>query len=167
MLFESAFLISLMAATLLCTLVTGFILIFAIVVMPGIGTLQDREFLHAFQVMDRVIQEKQPLFVAIWIGSAVMLIVAALLGLAALEGMSRLLLIATAIIYLLGAQLPTVLVNIPLNNRLQTLNMAALAHPEQITERNHFEPRWTHWNKIRTIFASLASIILITLLIFI
>ncbi len=50
------FQIALIAATFLCSLVAGFLLAFAIVAMPGIGSLSDREFIRAFQVMDRVIQ---------------------------------------------------------------------------------------------------------------
>lgn len=56
------FQISLGLATLLCSLVAGFLFSFAIVVMPGISDLNDREFLRAFQVMDRVIQNNQPVF---------------------------------------------------------------------------------------------------------
>ncbi|MEZ4621535.1 MAG: hypothetical protein R2867_39370 [Caldilineaceae bacterium] len=39
----------LILAAFLCTLATGFILTFAIVVMPGIGTLSDRDFLRHFR----------------------------------------------------------------------------------------------------------------------
>ena len=39
----------LLVSTLLCTLVTGFVFTYAIVVMPGFGKLNDREFIQAFQ----------------------------------------------------------------------------------------------------------------------
>ena len=48
------FQVTLIVATFLCTLVAGFVFAFAVVVMPGIRTLGDGEFLRAFQVMDRV-----------------------------------------------------------------------------------------------------------------
>ena len=51
--------IALILAAFLCSLVAGFLFAFAIVIMPGIGSLNDREFLRAFQVMDRVIQNNQ------------------------------------------------------------------------------------------------------------
>lgn len=159
---ESFFPITLFLATLLCTLVTGFILIFAIVVMPGIGTLRNREFLHAFQVMDRVIQRNQPLFVLVWIGSVVALVAATALGVGQVDGLVRLLIIAAATAYIVGAQLPTVAINIPLNNRVQTLDMQALDETAQTTERQRFESRWNRWNTIRTLFASLASVLLLT-----
>ena len=54
-----------------CSLVTGFIFTYAIIVMPGLSKLSDKEFLKAFQVTDAVIQNKQPIFMLIWVGSIV------------------------------------------------------------------------------------------------
>lgn len=54
--------IALTLATLLCSLVAGFVLAFAIVVMPGIRNLDDHDFLQAFKAIDRVIQNNQPIF---------------------------------------------------------------------------------------------------------
>jgi len=70
--------------------------------MPGIGKLNSREFLHAFQVMDRVIQNNQPVFMLVWIGSVLAIITAAALGIKELDGAGRLLIIVTTLIYLLG-----------------------------------------------------------------
>ena len=65
------FSVVLMVATLLCALVAGLVLAFAVVVMPGIGSLGDREFLRAFQAMDDMIQDRQPVFMVVWVGSIV------------------------------------------------------------------------------------------------
>ena len=46
---HSVLIVALILATFLCTLVAGFVLLFAIVVMPGITPLTNREFLRAFQ----------------------------------------------------------------------------------------------------------------------
>ena len=46
---DVTFQIVLILATLLCSLVAGFLFAFAIIVMPGIKTLNDREFIRAFQ----------------------------------------------------------------------------------------------------------------------
>ena len=66
--------ISLIFSITLCSLVSGFILTYAIVVMPGLSKLNDKEFIRAFQVTDTVIQNNQPIFMFIWIGSIVSLI---------------------------------------------------------------------------------------------
>ena len=55
----------LLVSTLLCTLVTGFVFTYAIVVMPGFGNLNDREFIQAFQATDGIIQNNQPLFIIV------------------------------------------------------------------------------------------------------
>lgn len=164
---ESIFPVALVVATFLSSLVAGLLFVFAIVIMPGISRLTDREFIRAFQAMDGIIQDNQPLFILVWVGSAVAVIVAALLGLGQLDGPVRVLMLLTALAYVVGVQLPTIAVNVPLNNRLQTLNVAALDATTQRTARSDFEPRWVRWNAVRTIIASLTSagfIILLALL---
>ena len=47
--------VALILSILSCSLVAGFIFIFAIVVMPGISKLNDKDFIRAFQVTDAVI----------------------------------------------------------------------------------------------------------------
>ena len=91
--------------------------------MPGIRSLNDREFIRAFQVMDRIIQDNQPLFMLVWVGSVVALVTSAVLGIGQSDGAGRLLIIFAALAYLFGVQLPTVTINVPLNNKLHTLDV--------------------------------------------
>jgi len=156
--------IALILATFLCSLVAGFVFAFAFVVMPGIKTLSDGDFIRAFQVIDGVIQDKQPIFMLVWIGSVVALVTAAVLGLGQLDGTWRLLMIFATLAYLFGAQLPTFTINVPLNNKLQTLDVDALNEAEHKAAREDFEPRWIRWNSIRTAIASLVSLVLMILL---
>jgi uncharacterized membrane protein len=158
------FQIALILATFLCSLVAGFLFAFAIVVMPGIRGLGDREFIRAFQVMDRVIQNNQPIFMVVWVGSVLTAATATVLGIVQLEGVERLLIILAALAYLLGVQLPTVTINVPLNNKLQALDVAAVDARAQQATREGFEPRWNRWNSIRAAFASLASALWVVLL---
>ena len=153
----------LMLATFVCSLVAGFLFAFAVVIMPGIRTLDDGGFIRAFQVIDRVIQNNQPLFMFVWVGSLSM-IAAALFGLRALGGTDRLLLIAAALVYVLCVQVPTATINIPLNNELQKLDPSTMSETMRKVARDDFEPHWNRWNVIRTAFASLTSILLLILL---
>ena len=155
--------VTLVSATLLCSLVAGFVFAFACVTMPGLGTLEDREFLHGFQVMDRVIQNNQPVFVLVWAGSALTLIAAVGLGFSQLTGLDRLLLLAAGVVYLLGVQLPTLTINVPLNNQLQTLEVQTMSETALSAARTQFESRWNRWNQIRTVLAVLTSVLLLTL----
>ena len=154
-------------STFLCSLVAGFLFAFAVVVMPGIKNLGNGEFIRAFQVMDRIIQNNQPIFLLVWVGSAVVLIVALVLGFANLEGPVLILLTIAAISYLFGVQVPTVIVNVPLNNKLQTLDVEKTNDTGLRSAREEFESRWNQWNNIRTVISSLVSLLLITLLIII
>ncbi len=156
--------IVLIVAAFLCSLVAGFVFAFAVVVMPGINTLKDGEFIRAFQVMDRIIQDNQPLFMLVWIGSTVALVLSAGFGVAELSGGNRLLLVVATCLYLFVVQLPTVVVNIPLNNKLQKLDVDRMNEHEHQLARADFEPRWNRWNVIRTLFACLVSVLLMILL---
>ncbi|MDJ0590639.1 MAG: DUF1772 domain-containing protein [Pleurocapsa sp. MO_226.B13] len=161
---ESTFQIVLILATLLCSLVAGFLFAFATVVMPGIKTLNDREFIRAFQVIDGVIQNNQPLMVAVWMGSILAAVAAAVLGFGQLDGTQRLLSISATIVYILGGQLSTFTINVPLNNRLQRLNVDAMDEVALKAARMNFEPGWNRWNLVRTPFAGLASVLFMILL---
>ncbi|ESA33834.1 integral-membrane protein [Leptolyngbya sp. Heron Island J] len=161
---DATFQIALILATLLCSLVAGFLFAFATVVMPGIKTLNDREFIRAFQVIDGVIQNNQPLFVAVWMGSVVASVTSAGLGFRQLDGVQRLLLLSAPLIYILGVQLSTFTINVPLNNKLQALNVDAMDEAALQAARIDFEPGWNRWNLFRTPFAGLASVLFMILL---
>ncbi len=57
--------LTVLISTLLCSLVAGFVLCFAIIVMPGIKTLGVLDFLKSFKAMDGIIQSNQPLFMLV------------------------------------------------------------------------------------------------------
>lgn len=140
-------------AALLCTLTAGFLLGFAVVVMPGLRALDDAPYLRSFQVIDGVIQRGQPVFGLMWVGSVIAVVAALVVGLPTLAGLDRLLLAVAGALYLLGVQLPTAVVNIPLNNALQRLDIGALDAATARAARDDFESRWNRWNAIRTVVA--------------
>ncbi|NND70508.1 MAG: DUF1772 domain-containing protein [Rhodothermales bacterium] len=158
--------ILLIISTLLCSLVAGFLFAFAVVAMPGISRLGDREFLKAFQEIDGIIQRNNPLFYLMWVGSIILLITSAAFGIGLLGGGTELWLLLTAtLIYIAGVQLPTMIVNVPLNNGLQAYDIDALDASELSAARTNFEPRWNRWNIIRTLVSILVSILLLVLLV--
>lgn len=77
---ENIFPIILVSATLLVSLVAGFLFAFAIVTMPGLKNLEDAEYIRTFQEMDGIIQNNHPLFMLVWVGSVLLLITAAVIG---------------------------------------------------------------------------------------
>ena len=147
----------LIVSTLLCALVTGFIFTYAVVVMPGFAKLDDRDFIRAFQVTDGVIQNNQPLFMLAWVGSIVSVVATMILGFIELHGIERWTVIAIGFVYLLGVQGITIRIHLPLNNRLQRLEIDEM-DPESLSkERNKFETRWNYFNNIRTLIAFAVS----------
>ena len=150
-----------LVAVALCGLVAGFLFGFAVVAMPGLKNLSDREFIRAFQVMDRVIQDRQPLFMLVWLGSVVALLAALVMGLLQPDGFTRGLLIAAAALYLLGVQVQTARVHIPLNNEIQTVDVEAIGEAEQKQARERFEARWNRSNQIRTAIAFVTMLLLL------
>ena len=154
-----------LVAAALCGLVAGFLFGFAVVAMPGLTKLSDREFIRAFQVMDRVIQDRQPLFVVVWVGSVVALLVALAMGFQQPDGFTRGLLIAASALYLFGVQLPTARGHIPLNNEIQTVDVEAIGEIEQKQTRERFEARWNRSNRMRTAIAVVTMVLLLVVLV--
>lgn len=148
--------ITLMLSILFCSLVAGLLFGFAVVVMPGIAKLTDKEYLLAFKHMDGIIQNNQPLFILVWAGSIISVIVTLVLGVMNLNGTQIYLLSAASVLYLLGVQLPTFRFNIPLNNSLQSLDIKALKETESTLFRSDFEAPWNRWNRFRTVNAIIA-----------
>ena len=152
-------------SALLCSLVAGLVFTFAIVVMPGIRRMDDLPFLAAFKVMDRVIQDGQPVFLVVWLGSAVVLLGTTVLGIWKLDGLDRALLVVACAIYLFGVHLPTITINIPLNNHLQSADLDAMNASGLKEIRSKFEGRWMRWNAIRTVLATVTTVLLLILLV--
>ncbi|MDC0256044.1 DUF1772 domain-containing protein [Bacteriovoracales bacterium] len=151
-------------SSLSCTLVTGFLFTYAVVVMPGISKLGDKEFLRAFQVTDEVIQNNQPLFMLTWIGSIISVIGLIISSLISLGLTDAWLIVSVGIVYLLGVQGITISVHLPLNNRIQKLKIDELDDKSLNEQRLHFESRWNYFNNIRTIIAFFVNLVLLLII---
>ena len=154
---------ALMAATLSCALVAGLVLGFAVVVMPGIAKLSDREFLRAFKLMDGIIQNGQPVFLLIWLGSIASIVLMLVVGTLQLSGVERYLMWSASGLYLLAVQGTTLRFNIPLNNAIQGLEIEWLNDSELAEARIRFEAPWNRWNRFRSLTATVSVIALLTL----
>ncbi len=159
----STFEISLIFSALLCSLVAGLLFAYAIVVMPGIKKLNDKLFIKTFQITDRVIQNNDPVFLLVWVGSAVSIVVCAISGFTTLQGVDFGLLILATAGYLLGVQVTTVAIHLPLNSQLQKYDIDTMSEQELHAARTAFETRWNRSNEIRTAIACCVSFLLIML----
>ena len=156
--------ILLISSILLCSLVTGFIFTYAIVVMPGLSKLKDKEFIRAFQVTDEIIQNNQPIFMLIWVGSIIS-VLSLIISSVIIIGISEsLLTIIIGTIYLFGVQGVTIGIHLPLNNQIQKVNTEELDDQKLHEERLNFERKWNFFNNIRTIIAFFITLMFIVIL---
>ena len=139
------------ASTLLCALVTGFVFTYAVIVMRGLAKLADKEFIRAFKFTDEVIQNNQPIFMIVWVGSVISVISTLIVSLMGPYSVETVLVIIAGFVYLLGVQGLTVLVHLPLNRRIQTVNVEEWDASALREERLLFETRWIRFNWIRTL----------------
>ena len=157
--------LALLLSVLLCSLVAGLLFGFAVVVMPGIAKLSDKEFLSSFKHMDGIIQDNQPLFILVWAGSILSVISTLILGTLNLDGTELYLLWIASVLYLFGVQIPTFRFNIPLNNLLQDMDVLASEESELSSFRDDFESPWNRWNRLRTVNCILSVSVLLILLV--
>jgi len=150
--------ISLFFSTLLCSLVTGFILTYAIVVMPGLSKLDDKEFIKAFQVTDGIIQNNQPIFILIWIGSIISVLSTIIISIFTLGILEAWKIIFVSLVYLIGVQAITIIIHLPLNKRIQNIDINSTNLQSLNEERKNFETKWNYFNNIRTVIAFLVTL---------
>ena len=153
--------ISLIFAILFCSLVSGFIFTYSIIVMPGLSNLNNKHFLKAFQVTDAIIQSNQLLFMFTWIGSIVAILSTISASLVTVGLSETWLIILVGAAYLLGVQGITLAIHIPLNNHIQKLNIEELDDKTLADERLKFETKWNFFNIIRTGIAISVSLLML------
>ena len=142
--------ISLIFSILSCSLVTGLIFTYAIVVLPGFSKLDDKEYLRAFQVTDEVIQNNQPLFMLTWIGSIISVLGAILASILSPDLGETWFIVLIGVVYLLGVQGITITIHLPMNNYIKDLNLDELDNQTLSKERLKLETKWNYFNNIRT-----------------
>ena len=126
--------------------------------MPGFSKLDDKEFLRAFQVTDGIIQNNQPLFMLTWVGSIISVLSVIAISIFSLGLSEAWIIFIVGLIYLLGVQGITISIHLPLNNRIQSIDINNMNNQSLNEERTKFELRWNYFNKIRTLIAFSTSL---------
>lgn len=156
--------VSLILSILSCSLVTGFIFTYSVVVMPGFSKLNDKDFIRAFQVTDNVIQNNQPLFMLIWIGSILSVISTIAFSIFNINADYSILIMGTGFFYLIGVQGLTISIHIPLNNNIQKIDVDKEDELKLNEVRKEFEIKWNYYNRIRTVVAFTVTTLLMLIL---
>lgn len=135
----------LLLATLSTGLSAGVYWLYAHTVMPGLGQLDDEDFVTAFAALDRAILN--PWFlVGGFLGAPVLTVVALVL----LLGSPAVPWVVAALVLDLATVVITVAVNVPRNNALKA--SAAAGEVDVAAVRTAFdERRWVRWNLVRVV----------------
>jgi uncharacterized membrane protein len=150
--------LTLALATLATGLVAGVFYAYAISVNLGLAAQPDASYVATMQAINARIQN--PMFFAGFFG-AVLFLLATLAAHIPRPRSGRFWLVALACaLYIVGCFFLMVLVNVPLNEQLA--RVAENAPPDELAAaRAAYEDPWNFWNGVRTVFSSMAFLVLI------
>lgn len=134
-------------AILLTGLSAGLFLAWAVSVIPGTQRISDSAYLESMQAINRAIIN--PVFLLIFLGP-VFVLSASTFQHYSTRSTFWLLLVAT-LLYVLGTFGVTALGNVPLNDKLELLELADLNATQAKTFRHDYEQRWNQFHLLRTI----------------
>ncbi|QGX99260.1 DUF1772 domain-containing protein [Roseovarius faecimaris] len=140
-------------ATLICALIAGVFLAFSDFVMRSLRNASPTTGIEAMQIINREVFSS--IFLVWLLGMAP---VSAGLGAYAffsIDGPARAWFMAGSMIYLIGAVGVTMLGNVPMNQRLDTLPLGGAAAEKYWDVYATF---WTQWNHLRTVASGLAAL---------
>ena len=141
----------LVAATVGNGLLAGMFFAFSCGVAPGLRRVDDRAYVTAFRAISRSIVNL--LFLLVFLGAPIATAAAAALHLDGARQEVLACVVAALALSLLSFAV-TVLVNVPLNNRLDSTEPVEEA-------RALFERRWVRWNAVRTVVCTLSFLALV------
>jgi uncharacterized membrane protein len=137
-----------------CTMMAGLYFAFSNTIMPSLAKLEPSQGILAMQTINRVILN--PLFLLLFVGSAVACVVLMIFSFEKLPALNAILLIAGAVIYILGSPIVTAVFNVPLNDTLAALVPNAAGSAEKWAS---YLQHWTTWNHVRTVTSVVATLL--------
>ena len=138
-------------------LLAGVFLAFSDFIMRSLAQVSNGGGLEAMQAINREVF--RAVFMVLFIGMAPLSVVLTVHGLFWDGGTAALMIAAAGLVYLLGCFGVTVVGNVPLNQKLDRMEMgreAALAF-----WRDEYLPRWTAWNTVRTCACAISATLVI------
>ncbi|MGE0665011.1 MAG: DUF1772 domain-containing protein [Sphingomonadales bacterium] len=154
---DRAFTVLAFVAALGCGIVGGIFYAFSSFVMRALGRLPPDQGAAAMKSINVAVIN--PVFMAAFMGTALVCLVLAGLALPRMVGREGALALAGALFYLLGCFGVTMVFNVPLNNAL-----ARAAPDEEPAVWSRYLRVWTLWNTVRTAAGALASALLVAAL---
>lgn len=155
----SPFLFFLMQFAILAyALVGGVFLAFSDFIMRSLSLTGGVGGVEAMQVINREVFRW--VFMALFLGMAAVSLVISGYAAISLSGPAGTLILLSGLVYLVGCFGVTVVFNVPMNEALAGMDLAADATQTYWT--GTYLPRWTFWNTVRTVAFGLAAMLLMT-----
>lgn len=146
-------------ASILCTgLTAGLCFTWSNAVTPGIGRLDDFNFLKSFQEMNRAILNRS--FLIIFFSPAMLLFINAFLF-KNIDQNTFVSFLVAAILFFVGVGLVTIFKNVPLNEILDKTVLETATKVELADLRKVFEKPWNNWHTVRTISSFVSFVLLL------
>jgi uncharacterized membrane protein len=145
----------LLVTALASGLIAGLFYSYSCSVNPGLGALSDAGYLAAMQSINRAILN--PVFFFSFMGTLVLLPLSTYQHFG--TGSRFYLLLAAAVVYVIGTFGVTILGNVPLNEALDKVSLADASTQELAAHRLRFEVPWNRLHAVRA-YASIISFIL-------
>ncbi|MFC6101860.1 anthrone oxygenase family protein [Olivibacter domesticus] len=147
-------------ASLLSTaLIAGLFFNWSNTIMPGLKQLSTRSFLEAMQSLNRIILN--PSFLVTFLVPVALLPLSCYFQFKESVGLRFYFLLLACILYIFGVFLVTMVVNVPINDSLDKLDILNANDNDLLHQRLQFEKRWIPFNSIRAICAFLSLLCLI------
>jgi uncharacterized membrane protein len=134
------------------SLVAGIFFAFSNFIMRALGQLPENQGIAAMKAINVTVLN--PWFFLAFFGTGVVCLPVAFLAFGSAVGTHRAYLLAACVLYLLGCLLVTLAFNVPLNNRLASVEPCGSGTEAVWT---HYLSRWTLWNSIRTAASLVAA----------
>ena len=149
-----AVLILTILATLGTGLIAGVFFIFSVAIMRALERVPSG--MAAMQSMNVAVPN--PMFLGVFLGTGLVCLALAIISVVRWEQPGAMLILAAALLYLIGSIGVTIIFNVPMNNTLNAADPSSSAGQELW---QNYLTNWTFWNHIRTItsLGSFASFI--------
>ena len=141
----------------------GLFFAFSVSVMPGLDGIAADQAIRAMRSINRKILN--PVFFVAFVGAPVAAAVTGGLLLWLDQTAAAVVSFLAAAAYVLGAFVPTVVVNVPLNEALDAAEVPTDPH-DAARRWTDYSGRWTRWNTLRAAFSTV-SLLLVGLAIFV
>jgi uncharacterized membrane protein len=157
---ETILSITILLAALGSGLIAGLLFTFSNFVMKALGKTQPTQGISAMQSINITILN--PLFLLIFMGTAVTSIFLPVSLLWRGEQPNSIFLIIGSLSYIVGVMGVTIVFNVPMNNRLEAVEAES---NEAHTLWQQYLTDWTRWNHVRTVASVLAMLFFILALV--